>query len=66
VHVPFGKLSFSASDLKENLLAVVGAIDANRPSGAKGVYWRTMYIASSMGPSVQVDVAAARDEVAVA
>ena len=66
VHVPFGKLSFSAGDLKENLLAIVGAIDANRPVGAKGVYWRTMYVASSMGPSVQVDVAATRDEIAVA
>ena len=64
VHVPFGKLSFSAADLKENLLSVVGAIDANRPVGAKGVYWRSMYIASSMGPSVQVDVPQARDEVA--
>lgn len=66
VHVPFGKLSFPAADLSANLLAVVAAIDANRPVGAKGVYWRTMYIASSMGPSVQVDVAAARAEVAEA
>jgi large subunit ribosomal protein L1 len=61
VHVPFGKLSFSAADLQTNLLAIVAAIDANRPTGAKGVYWRSMYIASSMGPSVQVDVAQARD-----
>ena len=66
VHVPFGKLSFKAEDLKTNLLAVVAAVDANRPTGAKGVYWRTMYIASSMGPSVQVDVSQARDELAVA
>jgi len=63
VHVPFGKLSFSSGDLLENLLSVVGAIEANRPTGAKGVYWRTMYIASSMGPSVQVDVPQARDQV---
>lgn len=66
VHVPFGKLSFKSEDLKTNLLAVVAAVDANRPTGAKGVYWRTMYIASSMGPSVQVDVSQARDEIAVA
>jgi large subunit ribosomal protein L1 len=64
VHVPFGKLSFSSGDLLANLLSVVGAIDSNRPTGAKGVYWRTMYIASSMGPSVQVDVSTARDQVA--
>jgi large subunit ribosomal protein L1 len=35
--------------------AVVDAVDANRPPGAKGVYWRTAYISSTMGPSVMVD-----------
>ena len=61
VHVPFGKLSFKPEDLMTNLIEVVKAIDSNRPSGAKGIYWKSMYIASSMGPSVQVDVSAARD-----
>lgn len=60
VHVPFGKLNFSSGDLLENLKAVVTAIDANRPPGAKGIYWKSMYIASSMGPSVQIDHAAAQ------
>lgn len=60
VHVPFGKLSFKEGDLLENLTAVVEAIDANRPPGAKGIYWKSMYIASSMGPSVSCDVSAAR------
>ena len=55
VHVPFGKLNFKQEDLVENLTAVVEAINVNRPPGAKGVYWKSLYIASSMGPSVMVD-----------
>jgi large subunit ribosomal protein L1 len=37
------------------------SIDRNRPSGAKGRYWRTMFVASTMGPSIQLDVNALRD-----
>ena len=48
VHVPFGKLNFTAADLMENMKAIVDAIDANRPPGAKGIYWKSMYIASTM------------------
>jgi large subunit ribosomal protein L1 len=60
VHVPFGKLSFAEGDLMENLKSIVMAIDANKPSGAKGNYWRSLYVASSMGPSVQVDISSIR------
>jgi len=58
VHVPFGKTNFKDADLSENLEAIVEAINANRPPGAKGIYWKSMYIASTMGPSVQVDYSA--------
>ena len=58
VHVPFGKLNFKDTDLMENMKSIVDAIDANRPPGAKGIYWKSMYIASTMGPAVQVDHAA--------
>jgi large subunit ribosomal protein L1 len=61
VHVLFGKSSFSAQDLLANLKAVQETVDRNRPSGAKGRYWRSIYVSSSMGPSIQVDINALRD-----
>lgn len=61
VHVMFGKASFSPEDLLINLKALQETIDRNRPSGAKGRYWRTMYVAATMGPSIEVDIAALRD-----
>lgn len=61
VHVMFGKASFSAKDLLVNLKALQETIDRNRPSGAKGRYWRSVYVSASMGPSIQVDISALRD-----
>jgi large subunit ribosomal protein L1 len=61
VHVMFGKVSFKAEDLLINLKALQETIDRNRPSGAKGRYWRTMYVSATMGPAIQVDVNALRD-----
>ena len=61
VHVRFGKASFSAENLLDNLKALQETIDRNKPSGAKGRYWRSLYVASTMGPSVEVDVSALQD-----
>lgn len=61
VHVMFGKAAFSAEDLLINLSALQDCIDRNRPSGAKGRYWRSIYVAATMGPSIQVDINALRD-----
>ncbi len=61
VHVRFGKASFDAAKLLDNLKALQETIDRNKPSGAKGRYWKSLYLTSTMGPSVQVDVAALQD-----
>jgi large subunit ribosomal protein L1 len=61
VHVMFGKASFSPEDLLVNLKALQETIDRNRPSGAKGRYWRSIYVSATMGPSIQVDVNLLRD-----
>ncbi|MFN6339943.1 MAG: 50S ribosomal protein L1 [Cyanobacteriota bacterium] len=61
VHVRFGKASFSAENLLDNLKALQETIDRNKPSGAKGRYWRSLYVTSTMGPSVEVDFSALQD-----
>jgi large subunit ribosomal protein L1 len=61
VHVLFGKASFSSEDLLVNLKALQETIDRNRPSGAKGRYWRSIYLSATMGPSIQLDVNTLRD-----
>ena len=63
VHIPFGNVKFSTEDLLENLTAVQESIDKNRPSGAKGKYWRSFYICTTMGPSIKVNIPDFRDKV---
>ncbi|KAK9062352.1 hypothetical protein SSX86_019538 [Deinandra increscens subsp. villosa] len=56
VHLPFGKANFSEEDLMINLLAAVKSVETNKPTGAKGVYWKSAHICSSMGPSIRLDI----------
>jgi large subunit ribosomal protein L1 len=59
IHVPVGKISFSADQLKDNASAVINAVRKAKPSAAKGKYVRSIYISSTMSPSVQIDTAVA-------
>lgn len=55
IHVPLGKISFSAEKLTENLAAFMEAIKKARPAAAKGSYVKRITLASTMGPGVKVD-----------
>ncbi len=56
LHVAVGRASFEASQLQENLDALIGAVVQARPSAAKGRYIIGIAIASTMGPGIKIDV----------
>ncbi len=58
IHVPFGRASFSEEQILDNLAALVDAVNRARPSAAKGQYFRTLTVASTMGPGIRVEVPA--------
>ncbi|MHB1567227.1 MAG: 50S ribosomal protein L1 [Acidiferrobacter sp.] len=58
VHCAIGKVSFEAAALKENLLALVAALQKARPTAAKGVYMKRVTVSATMGPGIRIDQAA--------
>ena len=55
VHCPIGKASFGAEKIGENLGTLMDAINKAKPAAAKGTYVRSLYLSSTMGPSVKVN-----------
>ncbi len=55
IHVPVGKVSFTAAQIAENALAVIEAVAKARPSSVKGVFIRNCALSASMSPAVRVD-----------
>ena len=60
LHVPSGKVSFTADQLADNLQSFMDAVVRARPSAAKGGYLRSVTVSSTMGPGVPVDLAVYR------
>ncbi len=57
VQCTIGRASFTEEALKENLLALMDALNKSRPSGTKGIYLKKVSVSSTMGPGVRVDQA---------
>jgi large subunit ribosomal protein L1 len=56
VHVNFGKSDFTDIQLTENLKSLYQSIEQNRPSGVKGKYFKSLFICTTMGSSIKLDL----------
>jgi large subunit ribosomal protein L1 len=55
IHASIGKASFEGNMLKENAAELISALNKLKPSAAKGTYIKSVYLSSTMSPSVQID-----------
>jgi large subunit ribosomal protein L1 len=56
IHTSVGKVSFDADKLSENALELVQTLHRLKPSAAKGTYFKSIFLSSTMSPSVNVDI----------
>lgn len=56
VHVTIGKANFTEIQLLENLRALYDSIEKNRPAGVKGKYFKSLFLCTTMGPSIKLDL----------
>lgn len=56
IHVPLGKVSFEDQKLKENMAALIEAVNAAKPKEAKGQYIRSATLTTTMGPGIHLDL----------
>ena len=57
VHCTIGRASFAVEDLKENLAALIDALQRAKPANSKGIYFKRLSVSSTMGAGVRVDQA---------
>ena len=55
IHVPLGKVKFSAEDLIKNYATLADAVLRAKPSAAKGTYLKSVFLTTTMGPSIKLD-----------
>ena len=65
VHVPLGKVSFSAEALEDNFRAVLDELQRAKPASAKGRYLKKISVSSTMGPGIKIDSNRLKPEAAV-
>jgi len=54
LHLAIGKVSFENAKLKENIETFLEALNKAKPNGSKGKFVRSLFISSSMGPSIKL------------
>jgi large subunit ribosomal protein L1 len=57
VHCTIGKANFEPTQLKDNLMALIGDLQKAKPAASKGVYLKRVTLSSTMGPGVVIDQA---------
>lgn len=55
VHAAIGKVSFTADKIADNAKEILDTLNKLKPTAAKGVYMKSIYISSTMSPSIQLD-----------
>lgn len=56
VHVAVGKVSFTEDQLKANITTFIDALQKAKPTSSKGIYLKSIYLATSMGPSIKISL----------
>lgn len=57
IHASIGKMSFDEKKLEENAAAFIRAVHKAKPAAAKGKFFRTVSVSSTMGPGIEIDTA---------
>jgi len=55
IHVPLGKVSFEERALEENMATIVSEIVKAKPTGTKGIFIKSITMATTMGPGIRLD-----------
>ncbi|HAB98786.1 MAG TPA: 50S ribosomal protein L1, partial [Parachlamydiales bacterium] len=56
VNSPVGKMSFQQENVAENVKALLSAVNRAKPASSKGVFLRSLYLSSTMGPGLKIDL----------
>ncbi|HOY40927.1 MAG TPA: 50S ribosomal protein L1 [Chitinophagales bacterium] len=56
IHTSVGRVSFNPTQLYDNAKEMIATLAKMKPSSAKGIYFKSIYVATTMSPSIEVDV----------
>jgi large subunit ribosomal protein L1 len=55
IHAGIGRASFEGAKLRDNVAELISTLNKLKPSAAKGTYIKSIYVSSTMSPSIQID-----------